>query len=398
MKVAFVVPRYGVEVVGGAERLCRVLAERMARYWHVEAVTTCALDYVTWRDHYPPGTQRMNGVVVHRFPVDGPRDIARFNALSAQLSAGVGTSDTQLQWMREQGPYSSSLLDFLRRRVEEYDWFVYVPYLYSTTYFGLSLTADRSILIPAAHDEPPIALDIFDEVFDRPRALVFSTPEEQAFVNRRFRLRAQLQDVIGVGLDLPLAGSAERFRRAHGELDGCPFLLYAGRVEPAKGCEELFENFARYRAQWPERRLKLVLLGDATMPVPRDANVLYLGFVDEAAKLDAMAAAEVVVVPSPYESLSLVALEAWAAGRPVLANAASAALRGQCARSDGGLWYASYAEFREALSLLLERPQLAGALGRAGQTFVARNYAWPVVEEKYRMLFDRLAVAASRVS
>jgi glycosyltransferase involved in cell wall biosynthesis len=391
VKVAFVVPRYGVEVVGGAERLCRAVAERMAGHWRVEVVTTCALDYMTWRDEFPPGPALVNGIPVHRFAVDEPRDVARFDALSAGLYTGRRDVEAERRWMRAQGPCSSTLLGFLEDRARDYDWFVYVPYLYATTYHGLRLTGDRSVLVPAAHDEPPLVLGIFREVFARSRALVFSTPEEQALINARFDVRDTPQDVIGVGIDPPLESSADRFRRTWGRrLDGCPFILYVGRIDPSKGCGHLFEYFARYRVQRPEPRLKLVLVGSAAMDIPGHPDLVPLGVLEEADKVDALAAARVVVVPSPYESLSLVALEAWAASRPVLANGVSDVLRGQCARSNGGLWYGSYAEFREALSLLLERPGLAEALGRAGQAFVAATCAWPVVEDRYRALFERL--------
>lgn len=390
MKVAFVVPRYGVEVTGGAEFLCRAVAERMVKHWDVEVLTTCALDYMTWRDYFPEGRQAVNGVVVHRFPVDEPRDVDAFDRLSEEAYTGRRDPEVERRWMRAQGPYSSALLSYLAAHRREYDWFVYVPYLYATTYYGLPLTRDRSILVPAAHDEPPIHLELFREVFRLPRALVFSTQEEQAFVNGVFDVGGMPQDVIGVGVEPPAAPSAERFRRQRAGLGRTPFILYAGRIDASKGCAHLFDYFARYRRNCPRRPLKLVLIGSAAMEVPAHPDVVFLGFVEEAEKLDAMAAAEIVVVPSPYESLSIVSLEAWTVGRPVLVNGASEVLRGQCLRSNGGLWYGSYAEFREALTLLLERPAVRAALGAAGRAFVTEHYAWTAVEAKYRNLFERL--------
>jgi glycosyltransferase involved in cell wall biosynthesis len=395
VRVAFVSPRYGVEVNGGAERLCREIAEHMAAVWDVEVLTTCALDYTTWRDEYPPGEQKVNGVPVRRFPVDAPRDVAAFNRLSEAVYAGARDPDREAAWMRAQGPYSSRLLAHLESQVSAYDRVIYVPYLYATTYYGLPLTRDRSVLVPAAHDEPPLALGIFDGMFRLPRALVFSTPEEQALVNARFRTAATPQTVAGVGLALPRAVDPERFRRAHADrLQGAPFILYAGRIDPSKGCDHLFDYFQRFRRDEPESALKLVLLGRPAMPVPDAPDIVSLGFVDDREKLDAMAAAQLLVVPSPWESLSIVALEAWQVGRPVLVNGMSDVLRGQCVRSNGGLWYDSYGDFREALAMFLARPEMARALGLAGRAWVAAQYDWRVIEEKYRALLDRVRPAA----
>src|SRR5262249_39261861 len=147
MKVAFVVQRYGLEVNGGAELHCRQVAERMAKYWDVEVLTTCAIDYMTWQNEYPPGLTVVNGVAVQRFPVDGPRDVAAFSRLSASVLAGGASRNAELRWMQAQGPFSSALLDYLQRHHQTYDLFIFFTYLYASTFFGLPLVADRSILV-----------------------------------------------------------------------------------------------------------------------------------------------------------------------------------------------------------------------------------------------------------
>src|SRR2546425_3867155 len=186
MKVAFVVQRYGLEVNGGAELLCRQVAEHMAKYWDVEILTTCAIDYMTWQNEYPPGATSVHGVAVQRFPVDVPRDVAAFDRLSASVLAGGAGRDAELRWMHAQGPASAALLDYLRRHNQTYDLFIFFTYLYASTFFGLPLVADRSILVPTAHDEPPIYLEIFRDFFCLPKVLIFNTTEEQAFINQRF--------------------------------------------------------------------------------------------------------------------------------------------------------------------------------------------------------------------
>jgi glycosyltransferase involved in cell wall biosynthesis len=397
VKVAFVVPRYGLEVNGGAERHCRDVAERMAKHWDVQVVTTCARDYMTWRDEYEPGVHRVNGLPVRRFPVDAPRDVATFNRLSDQVFSSRPDRDAEVAWMRAQGPVSAPLFAYLEELARREHWFVYFTYLYASTYYGVRVTGHRSVLVPTAHDEPPIYLGIFQDVFRAVRGLIFNTPEEQAFVNARFGVADIPQDVVAVGVDLPEDTNVERFRKAYAsQLGGQRFVLYAGRIDPSKGCDHLFDYFERYRRDHPEAPLKLLLIGSPAMDVPASPDIVPLGFVSDDDKFDAMAAAEVLIVPSPYESLSLVALEAWRVGRPILANGKCEVLRAQCLRSNGGLWYESYAEFREALTLLLTRPRLAAALGRSGHAYVARQYRWEVVEAKYLALLEGLTSADAR--
>jgi len=399
MKVAFIVQRYGLEVNGGAEFLCRQVAEHMAKYWDMEILTTCAIDYVTWRNAYSPGPTAVHGVRVRRFPVDTPRKMSSFNRLSAKVFAGGADQDTELAWMRAQGPFSSQLLSYLQRYRSAYDAYIFFTYLYATTFFGMPLVAERSALVPTAHDEPPIYLGIFKTLFRLPKALIFNTPEEQAFVNARFGTANIAQDVIGAGVEVPSEASATQFlAKHHDKLRGSDFVLYVGRIDTAKGCPQLFSHFAQFRQDAPAYPLKLVLLGSAVMAVPEHPDILYLGFVSEQEKFDAIAAAKLVILPSPYESLSLVALEAWRSGTPVLATGACAVLMHQCIRSNGGLWYDNYAEFRATLCLLLHDPHLRERLGSAGRAFVQQCYSWQAIESKYLALMNRIPPPLGRVS
>ena len=149
-RVAFVVQRCGLEVNGGAELLCRMVAERLARHLKVEVLTTCALDYMTWENHYPPGEERMGELRIRRFPVERLRDVDSFNRLSESVRARKGKLSVadEEAWMREQGPWSPDLLEYLKANREEYGAFIFVTYLYATTYFGLPLVRDKALLVP----------------------------------------------------------------------------------------------------------------------------------------------------------------------------------------------------------------------------------------------------------
>jgi glycosyltransferase involved in cell wall biosynthesis len=233
-----------------------------------------------------------------------------------------------------------------------------------------------------------LRLAVYRPVFTSARALVFSTPEERDLVNARFGTQATAQGIVGVGVDTPADVSAARFRAAHPEFGDDALLVYAGRIEKPKGAVDLARSFIRWSAS-ANRPARLLYLGAGDAVLPSHPRITRLGWVSEQEKFDAFAAADVVVVPSRYESLSIVALEAWRLGKPVLVNAGCDVLRGQALRSGGGLWYEGYPELRESLRMLLADAELRARLGAAGRAFVDREYAWPVIEAKYQALAAR---------
>jgi glycosyltransferase involved in cell wall biosynthesis len=391
-RVAFVVQRCGEEVVGGAESFCLQVAERLRGMCDVEILTTCALDYQTWEDYYSEGHCYVRGVRVRRFRVDRPRNSAAFDRISRDLAFQFAQAplERQEEWMRAQGPMASQLFDYLRDYHALYDVIVFFGYLYATTYFGLPHVAQKAVLVPFAHDEWPIRLSMWERIFDLPRALVFSSEEERDFVRHRFPNKPIRGDIIGIGIEAPADRNPERFRKRFGIED--PFVLYLGRIEKSKGVDVLLEDFVRYR-EGKRTPKKLVLIGREHTAVPRHRDLVVPGQVDERTKWDAIAACDLLVMPSQYESLSLVVLEAWACGKPVLVNARSTVLVGQCRRGQGGVWYDSYEEFEVALDLL-DR-DLRRALGRQGQEHVLHRYNWEQVLFAYRALFDAPSPSSS---
>jgi glycosyltransferase involved in cell wall biosynthesis len=193
--------------------------------------------------------------------------------------------------------------------------------------------------------------------------------------------------VAGVGVNVPADVSGERFVAKFGLED--PFVLYVGRLDKAKNVPQLIEYFDRFRATHPGP-LKLALAGKAYIPLPELPDVVSLGYLSEEDKFDALQAAALLVMPSLYESLSMIALEAWRIGRPVLANGRCDVLKEQCRQSNGGLYYLSYSEFAATLSLLLASPWLRDRLGENGRRFVQRSYHWDVIVAKYRALLALL--------
>lgn len=385
MKLAFVVQRYGASVAGGSEAHCRELAQRLSPAHDITILTTCAADYVTWANALPPGESRDGGVRVLRFEVRQPRRLKAFADLSDEVFDGGAPRERQEQWFRENGPDAPQLLDYLRQQGASFDLVLFWTYRYAPSYFGVPLVADRAVLVPTAEEDPAITLDVLEEFFRIPAGYLFLTPEEAALVSARAGRTPERSETIGIGLEPAAPADAA-------VLDGLEipdeFVLYLGRVDRNKGCHTLFEYFEEY-AVGPTAAT-LVLAGPAKIDVPRHPRIRALGYVTDEVRRALLARARLLVVPSRYESLSIVLLEAWNAGVPALVNADCQVLRGQVERAGGGLTYRSSNEFREALGYLLSHPAERAAFGRQGLAYVDREYRWPVVLARIETLLQRV--------
>ncbi|MBE2225279.1 MAG: glycosyltransferase family 4 protein, partial [Anaerolineae bacterium] len=386
-RIAIVVQRYGEEVNGGAELAARWLAERLQHIVEVSVVTTCAVDYTTWQNVYPPGKCRINGVQVHRFPVDQARDWQKAQQKTRRILLTEHTVFDEIEWMKEQGPYSSLLFKHLVDVYPYYDFFVFFTYLYATTFFGLPLVSDKAILIPTSHDDPYLSLSAFRSLFHLPQALIYLTEPERDLVHQETQNQKRPFFVGGVGVESPPAPSAERFRQRYG-IEG-DFFLYVGRIHESKNVPELLAFFKRFQNTFT-RPLKLVLIGKSHLDLHEDPDIIHLGFLPEQDKYDAIKAATLLIMPSLYESLSIIILEAWLMNVPVLVNGRCEVLKSQCRHSNGGLYYTSYTEFEATLNLLLGSSDLRNKLGEQGHRFVAENYNWETTIAKYQALFSTL--------
>lgn len=374
MKIACVVQRYGADIAGGSEAHCREVAERLAVAHDVTVLTTTARDYVTWANAVPAGAARERGVRVIRFPVARTRRLAQFADLSDRVFDRAASHDDQVAWFRENGPDAPALLDHLRTHGAGYDLVLFWTFRYAPSYFGLPLVAGRAVLVPTAEEDAALDLDVLQEFLGRPAGFIFLTPEEQAFVSARAGRRLEPATVIGMGLEPapPVEGDVL------GPLDlPSHFLLYLGRIDRNKGCQTLFDYFREYAAERPDAHL--VLAGPATLPVPAHPRIRALGYVSDAVRNALLARADALVVPSPYESLSIVLLEAWNRGVPALVNTHCSVLQGQVRRANGGLHFRTAREFAEGADLLLGSDVLRTTLGRQGLAYVEREYRWPTV-------------------
>ncbi|MFQ5399195.1 MAG: glycosyltransferase family 4 protein [Anaerolineae bacterium] len=395
-RVAVVVQRYGVEVNGGAEWAARWVAEHLGELTDVTVLTTCAKEYTTWVNEYPPGKTEVNGVPVRRFQVDAQRKWSKSKRETGRFFLQPHSLEEEIAWIKRQGPFSSGLFRHIYQSRDKYDVFFFFTYLYATTFFGLPLVAEKAVLVPTAHDEPFLYLDAYRALFHLPRHLLFLTESERDLVTAVTGATTIPSTVVGIGLEPPpkpppatslhhQAGLQERF------------LLYGGRISEGKNVSELLDYFLAYRQVSPIP-LKLALMGRANIPLPDHPDVIPLGYLTEREKWSVISAAEVVIMPSKYESLSIIILEAWLMGRPVLVNGRCEVLRQQVRQSNGGLYYSSYDEFEAGLNLLLNSPVLRRQLGQQGQKFVSRTYAWENVLAQYGDIIRQVLGSSGKVT
>ena len=387
MKLAIVVQRYGADISGGAELHARYIAERLSAHVDVRVLTTCARDYLTWRNEFPSGTEYVNGIPVERFPVSRERDLNDFGLRQQRVFGRVHTLNEELDWLESQGPVSPGLITRLRRSVAEFDFALLFCARYYQTYYGARVAADRAVLVPTAEREPALGVSMFQPIFRGVRGIMYNSAEERAAIQAVSRNDDVPGIVVGVGSFIPADVEPARARQKFGLNNR--FIVYVGRIDANKGCAQLFDFFIHYLED-PRRHVDLVLIGTGDLPVPSHPHIHHLGFVTDEDKFNVMAGAEALVMPSPYESLSMVALEAWALGRPVVANARCDVLLGQCLRSNAGLYYEHSGEFDAVLDRLLEDSPLVARLGDHGRSYFARHYAWPVIERKYLNMLEEL--------
>lgn len=389
MKITYVIHRYGVEIYGGAELACRMFAERLAAQpgWSVEVLTSCAFDAVTWDNHYEPGDSVVNGVTLRRFSVESGRH-ADFGDFSSRVLASptLASPDDAERWVHMQGPVSPGLIEAAVS--SDADLVVFSPYLYHPTVQGLPRLRERAVMHPAAHDEPAIRLSIFREPFEATRGFWFYSQEERRLVERLFPIAERPQVVGGLGVDSG-EGDPYAFRKQAG-LDDRPYLVCLGRVDDTKGTGALARMFLAYKQRNPGP-LALVFVGPVIHQPVTSADIVLTGPVDEASKWGALRGSLALVSPSAFESFSLVAMEAWGVGVPVVVNQLCATTREHCEESGGGLWFDGYASFEVVIDRLTLDDKLRAHLAAAGSRYVDMRYRWPVVVERYCRFLEGVA-------
>jgi len=383
-RVALVVQRYGDEVVGGAESLARRLAERMVSDlgWSVTVFSTCARDYQTWRNEYPPGRTELRGVEVLRFPTLFPRIRPLFSVFSRLVRLAswgpwrrVGAL-LESPWLALQGPYCPSLLSALQARQHQFQACFFVTYLYWPTVRGLQGLTIPRFLIPTAHDEFALYFQQTRRALQAADLLLANTEPERRLLGRLLGRPVEDFPLVGVGFDdfdLPPARAASG---GH--------LLYLGRLAKGKRVPMLLSAFLRWAEAHPQSRLELVLAGqrDPGVNLPAHPRIRYLGYVSEEERRALTAGALAVVNPSPQESLSMIVIEALAHLKPALVNRECPVLADYARQVDTVFAFAGEEEFGAVLDRLLAT-DWAAAEGRQrlerAREWGRSRYSWSAV-------------------
>lgn len=387
-RIAFVTPRFGAEVVGGSEAVSREAARGLAgRGWDVEVFTTCAVDHYTWENTLPAGPSSQDGLQVRRFPTLRHLSHVGRRAQACIEEGGAPTPDEQVTWLGYQFR-CPELFHHLVRFGDGYDAVVFSPYMFWTTSVGLRAVPERAVVMPCLHDENYARLDVFRHVLADPRSVWFLSEPEHDLAHRLGPVAAH-HVVTGAGVDIPARYDPEGFVRRH--RIARPFVLFAGRREVGKGWSELLDAFGRAVAAGTEMDLVTIGVGRVEVPGALAHRVTDLGFLGEAERNDAFAAASCFVQPSRMESFSRSVMESWLAGTPVLAVADGAVVAWHCARSGGGLLFDGADEFTAGLRRILDGPEEAAAMAARGRAYVLEHYSWDAVLDRMESDLDGFA-------
>lgn len=383
-QIAFVVQRYGLEVNGGAEYHCRVLAEHLLERYHVDVLTSCARDYMPWDNYYDAGTSMINGVKLYRFPVEKVKDEHRLAVLAKKLDQGE--TGAEEEWIKEIGPYCPGLIHYIKNNADRYKAILFFGYAFYPTVIGLQQELENTILIPTAHDEPTIYKKICSNVFQRANAILYNSIEEKKFIIDKFHTEDKPSRLTCVGIHMPDLQDCDM---PEGYESYQHYVIYVGRVCRGKNFSQLSRYFIKYKQEHPSD-LKLFVIGriNNEEQMIYHEDIIHLGFVSEEHKVLFMKNAQLLIMPSLYESLSLVILESMASGRPVLVNGDCEVLKGQCIRSNAGLYYTSYAEFEKMMHYMLTNTRAYEQMAHNGLEFVKNAYSWEFVVENVSSLIQ----------
>ena len=382
MKLAFVTPWYG-NIPGGAESECRRTVENLKKHGvEVEILTTCVKEFLSdWSTNfYKEGTYDLNGVTIRRFMVR-KRDTVRFDKINYKLMRNLKISPEEEQIFMREMVNSPNLYSYISEHGTDYDYFLFIPYMFGTTYYGSRIYPEKSILIPCLHDESYAYLEIYKTMFENVKGIIYHASPEKVLANRLYNL-SNKQTVLGEGIDMDFAYEPDRFREKYGIKND--FILYAGRKEAGKNVPLLIDFFCRYKKH-KKNELKLVLIGSGTIKIPSENknDIIDLGFVPLQDKYDAYAAATFLCQPSLNESFSIVIMESWLCKSPVLVHGDCAVTKDHCIKCNGGLYFNDYYEFEGCLDFYLENPETRKIMAENGMSYVVGNFSWNKVVEKY---------------
>ena len=397
-KIGFVIPWYADGIPGGAEMELREVAGHLhSAGVPLEILTTCVKEFGSdWsRNYYKEGLDKtVNGITIRRFKAR-KRDTAAFDAVNAKLMSRTPVTPEEEDVFLSEMVNSPDLYEYMSAHTEEYSLFVFIPYMFGTTYNGAKLLPHKSVLIPCFHDEAYAYMSRFKELFPQTAGMVFNARPESELAERLygFSKSGTRTIVMGIGMDTDIVPDPAAFREKFGIKE--QFILYAGRKDEGKNVHTLVKYFAEYLRRHEDTDLRLVLIGGGEIALPqelvRSGRIVDLGFVDRQDKYNAQGAAEFLCQPSKNESFSLVIMESWLCGRPVLVHEDCAVTRSFASESNGGLYFGNYFEFEGCTDYIVSNKDTAWKMGSNGRDYVRKNFDWDVIVDKYKRFFEEIS-------
>lgn len=390
-KVGFVIPWYYKDIPGGAEQELRGIVKHLhEKNVQVEILTTCVKEFsADWTDNYfKEGIEVIDDIPVRRFKVKkGNMDL--FHKVNYKLMNNINITSMEESIFINEMINSPDLYKYIYSHSEEYHRFVYIPYMFATTYYGIKACPFKSVLIPCLHDESYAYMSIFKELYRNLGGIIFHAKPEMVLANRLYDLKNVKQANLGEAVETDIEYNGDRFRKKYKIND--PYIIYAGRKDVAKNINTLIRYFREYlNRNSSHKNLKLVLIGGGAVSIPEEIinNVIDLGFVDIQDKYDACAGAEFLCQPSKNESFSIVIMESWLCERPVLVNEDCKVTTNFAKESNGGLYFKDYFDFEGCVNYILEHPEAAKKMGLNGRDYVMSNFRWDIIIEKLMTFLD----------
>lgn len=392
-KIGFVIPWFGMDIPGGAEAELRELVLHLKETdLEFEVLTTCVKSFNSnWSENYhKEGVSEEKGITIRRFKANG-RDGAAFDNVNYKLMKNMPVTREEEEIFIREMVNSSGLYEYMRENEDEYGLFVFIPYMFGTTYYGVEINPAKAVLIPCFHDESYFYMSIFKELYSKVAGIIYNAKPEKELVEKNYNLQNVNQIVMGIGMDTDIFGDAHRFREKFKIAN--PYMIYAGRKDVGKNVDLLLRYFSEYHKRQISD-LGLVLIGGGEIDIPKDISdkVYDLGFVDIQDKYDAYVAAELLCQPSHNESFSLVIMESWLCGKPVLVNDGCAVTKNFAMESNGGLYFKDYFEFEGAINYILSHKDTAAVMGDNGKRYVKDNFAWDKIVERYIKFFNEIQI------
>lgn len=396
--IALVIPWYGDDIIGGAEKECNYLAHSLkAKGQEIEVFTTCVKDATCDRGKniIAPGVYTESGILVRRFPVRESRNIREYTKANQNIYDNNFSKEDEKIYF-EEDINSDAMYKYIAENKDNYRAFIFIPYMYGITFNGSYNCPDNCILIPCLHDESYAYMEILKEKMKSYKGMIFHAKPEYELAEKLFDLNNVKTAVLGEGIDTEWYQecNGDSFREKYNIWD--EFILFAGRKDSGKKADELINFYLKYRQENKDSKLKLVLLGGGKLlveiPIQYTKDVIDLGFVSVEDKHNAFAACTIFCNPSYFESFSLVIMESWIAKRPVLVSEHCAVTSNFCLETNGGLWYSNYPEFRECVNYMLNNADIADIMGGNGFKYVMDNFTHEKVAEKYLKFIDEVGI------